>query len=114
MCSHENCSGVGTESAIVPDSGERSGLGELAADRGARGAVTEDLAFIVRHIIDFSRRDLHETPEGSQDDADETEICPGEGESLAQARAIPPNVAHMTCGYRSSQIERLGLTYGSM
>ncbi|CAB1119276.1 unnamed protein product [Ectocarpus sp. CCAP 1310/34] len=86
--------------------------------RGRRRAKAfageEDLASIVKRLIDFSRRDLHETPAGPDGESAGPDYCPGEKESLAQARAVPPNETHMVCGYRSSQIERLGLTYGTM
>ncbi|CAM9418464.1 unnamed protein product [Ectocarpus sp. 8 AP-2014] len=77
-------------------------------------ATEEDLASIVKRLIDFTRRDLHETPAGPDGESAGPDYCPGEKESLAQARAVPPNETHMVCGYRSSQIERLGLTYGTM
>ncbi|CAN0362828.1 unnamed protein product [Ectocarpus sp. 6 AP-2014] len=77
-------------------------------------ATEEDLASIVERLIDFARRDLHETPASPDGESVGPDYCPGEKESLAQARAVPPNETHMVCGYRSSQIERLGLTYGTM
>lgn len=77
-------------------------------------ATEEDLTCIVKRWIDFARRDLHETPAGPNGESAGPDYCPGEKESLAQARAVPPNETHMVCGYRSSQIERLGLTYGTM
>lgn len=88
---------------------------EIASGRGAAAkafASAEDLTDIVRLLINFARRDLHETPPGPEGESAGPDFCPGEKESLAQARAIPPNERHMECGYRSSQIERLGLTYG--
>lgn len=81
---------------------------------GAGMGDAESLESIVRTLIDFSRRDLHETPPGPAGESAGPEYCPGEEESLAQARAVPPNVAHMTDGYRCSRIEKLGLTYKSM
>lgn len=80
---------------------------------GAGVHIGADLACVVQVLVDFARRDLHETPEGEEEE-DGLENCPGEKESLAQARAVRPNESHMLCGYRSSQIERLGLTYGSV
>ncbi|CAM9549353.1 unnamed protein product, partial [Ectocarpus fasciculatus] len=77
-------------------------------------ASEEELASIVKLLIDFARRDLHETPAGPDGESAGPDYCPGEKESLAQARAVPPDETHMVCGYRSSQIERLGLTYGTM
>lgn len=74
----------------------------------------ESLESIVRTLIDFSRRDLHETPPGPDGESAGPDYCPGEEESLAQARAVPPNEAHMTDGYRCSRIEKLGLKYSSM
>lgn len=74
----------------------------------------EGLESIVRTLIDFARRDLHETPPGPDGESAGPEYCPGEEESLAQARAVPPNEAHMTDGYRCSRIEKLGLKYSSM
>ncbi len=98
-----------------------SGISSSSSSSSSRVAAkafasAEDLAGIVRLLIDFARRDLHETPpcpagESSTSTGPELEFCPGEKESLAQARAVPPNEDHMLCGYRSSQIERLGLTY---
>lgn len=61
----------------------------------------------MRIILDFAKRDLHETLEGPDEDCDAPEFCPGgEEESLRRARAVPPNENHMSCGYRNSQIER--------
>lgn len=77
-------------------------------------ASADDVADIVRLLINFARRDLHETPPGSAGESAGPDYCPGEEESLAQARAIPPNERHMECGYRCSQIERLGLSYDVM
>lgn len=74
----------------------------------------EGLESIVRTLIDFARRDLHETPPGPDGESAGPKYCPGEEESLAQARAVPPNEAHMTDGYRCSRIEKLGLKYSSM
>lgn len=97
---------------------EEAGLARRKAktsgsSRGAAKAFASagDLAGIVRLLIDFARRDLHETPPGPSGESTGPEFCPGEKESLAQARAVPPNEDHMLCGYRCSQIERLGLTY---
>lgn len=79
-------------------------------------ADAEGFTRILRLLIDFARRDLHETPKDSQRESGNQHVCvcSGEEESLARARAVPPNVSHMTCGYRSSQIERLGLKYNMM
>lgn len=77
-------------------------------------ASADDVTDIVRLLISFARRDLHETPPGPDGESAGPDYCPGEKESLAQARAIPPNEKHMECGYRCSQIERLGLTYDLM
>lgn len=74
-------------------------------------ASAEDLADVVRLLINLARRDLHETPPGAAGESGGPDFCPGEKESLAQAKAVPPNEDHMLCGYRCSQIERLGLTY---
>lgn len=74
----------------------------------------EDVASIVGRMVDFARRCLHETPPGPDGESAGPGLCAGEKESLAQARAVPPDENHMVCGYRSSQIERLGLTYGVM
>lgn len=81
---------------------------------GAGMGDVEGLEIIVQTLIDFSRRDLHETPPGPAGESAGPEYCPGEEESLAQARAVPPNEAHMTDGYRCSRIEKLGLAYKSM
>lgn len=85
--------------ARAPTEWGRYNVGRLASAGDVQG--------IVRCIIDLARRDLHETPVGQAGESAGPELCPGEEESLAQARAVPPNVSHMTCGYRSSQIERL-------
>ncbi|CAM9887444.1 unnamed protein product [Sphacelaria rigidula] len=70
------------------------------------GMVTR-LGCVVRNILDFARRDVHETLEGPDEDCDAPEFCPGgEEESLRRARAVPPNESHMSCGYRNSQTER--------
>lgn len=73
------------------------------ADSPGRG---ERLGRAVRHILDFAKRDLHQTIEGPDEDYDAPEFCAEEGESLTRARAVPPNEDHMLCGYRTSQIER--------
>lgn len=72
--------------------------------RGVAGAG-DDVQGIVRRIIDFARRSVHETPAGQAGESAGPEFCPGEEKSLAQARAVPPNISHMTCGYRPSQVE---------
>lgn len=82
----------------------------VAAKTGAASA--RELADVVELVIDFARRYLHETPPGPAGESAGENYSPGEAESLAQARAVPPNEAHMVCGYRCSQIERLGLSYG--
>lgn len=90
---------------------------EILSGRGVAAkafASAQDVTDIVRLLLRFSRRDLHETPPGPDGESAGPDYCPGEEESLAQARAIPPNVRHMECGYRCSQIERLGLTYDLM
>lgn len=107
--------------AVGMDGAEEGCLAHIKAKAsGSSGGVAkafasaEDLAGIVRLLIDLARRDLHETPPGPAGESTSTsgpEFCPGEKESLAQARAIPPNEDHMLCGYRCSQIERLGLKY---
>ncbi|CAN0083834.1 unnamed protein product [Laminaria digitata] len=81
---------------------------------GAGMGDVEALENIVQNLIDFARRDLHETPPGPDGESAGPEYCPGEEESLAQARAVPPNEAHMTDGYHCSRIEKLGLKYKSM
>lgn len=99
---------------------EEDDLGRRRARTAGAGAASEasaragELAGIVELVIDFARRDLHETPPGPAGESAGHDYCPGEEESLAQARAFPPNEAHMVCGYRCSQIERLGLTYNVM
>lgn len=62
---------------------------------------------VIRRVVEFSLRYLHEAPAGPEGDCNQPELCPGEGASLRLAQAIPPNEAHMSCGYRNSQIERL-------
>lgn len=98
--------------------GERGCPCRTTQSPGRRRAETfaseEDLATIVKLLIDFARRDLHETPSGPDGESAGPDYCPDEKESLAQARAVPPDETHMVCGYRSSQIERLGLTYDTM
>lgn len=123
----EKPTGEGVETPITPKVYERRALGgedkrqdclarRRANNVGSRGeaqapASAQDLKVIVKLLIDFSRRDLHETPPGPAGESAGPDYCPGEEESLAQARAVPPNETHMVCGYRCSQIERLGLTY---
>lgn len=124
-----------SELAGFCQSGKSSGAGEVVMAAGGSGGDTdsarvckesstrhvgggmgdvEGLESIVRTLIDFARRDLHETPPGPDGESAGPEYCPGEEESLAQARAVPPNEAHMTDGYRCSRIEKLGLKYSSM
>lgn len=99
---------------------EEDGLGRRRASNTGRRAArkafasAQDLTGIVELLIDFARRDLHETAPGPAGESAGGDFCPGEKESLAQARAVPPNEEHMVCGYRCSQIERLGLTYSVM
>lgn len=90
------------------------GRGGKAGAAAKAFASADDVTFIVRLLINFARRDLHETPPGPDGESAGPDYCPGEEESLAQARAIPPNERHMECGYRCSQIERLGLSYDVM
>lgn len=79
---------------------------------GSVSRFVEDLPRILSVIIDFARRDLHETTVGSKEDLNgEEDFYFDEEHSLARARAEPPNEAHMKCGYRKSQIERLGIEY---
>lgn len=82
---------------------------ELQNRRGefACGNKMEILQGALRHIIEYSLRDLHEAPEGPDGECGQPELCPEEGDSLRRARAVAPNEAHMLCGYRSSQIDRL-------
>ena len=74
--------------------------------------LAEDLSRVTGICIDFARRDLHEAPEGA--DGEWEKVCVDEERSLARARTVPPNEAHMICGYRKSQIERLGLEYSTI
>lgn len=109
--------GTGERLAVAGDDDASGTCGNAirpGRDLGTGFAGAEDLAHIVRILIDFARRDLHETPAGPRGGSSGPDVCFGEEESLARARAVPPNESHMICGYRSSQIERLGLTYGSM
>lgn len=74
----------------------------------ARGeAWGGNLERVVQTIIEYSMRDLHETPEGPDGECHGLENCPGQEESLKRAKAVPPHVAHMFCGYKASQTERL-------
>lgn len=82
-------------------------LGAGLSSGSAGGLAREErLGRAVRNILDFAKRDLHETVEGPEEDCDAPEFCAEDGESLRRARAVPPNEEHMLCGYRSSQIER--------
>eukprot|EP00752_Nemacystus_decipiens_P015136 g13484.t1 len=80
---------------------EEDDLGRRRARTAGGGAATEafgsagDLAGVVELVIDFARRDLHEAPPGAAGESAGEDYCPGEEESLAQARAVRPNEAHM-------------------
>lgn len=77
---------------------------EVTKDEASGIVLVEGL---VGNVLSYSLGDLHEAPEGLDGECGLPELCPGEGDSLRHAQAIPPNEDHMVCGYRKSQIERL-------
>lgn len=103
-----NASVIETAAQTESDPGKPRLTLQAGMSTGSAGGVDGGarLGRIVRNILEFSQRNFHETLEGPDQDCDLPDFCAGEGESLKHARAVPPNEAHMSCGYKSSQIER--------
>lgn len=95
------------EGVISGQGNNNTGAQEAYVRGGSSSVFVEGLPNILSTIIEFARRGLHETTTEElycgQDIYFDEEHC------LARARAVPPNEAHMICGYRMSQIERLGI-----